>query len=79
MTIKDKAVAQLLKPPAIEYVRSLESLTKEHPNYVDANKVDVGNMIHGFLAGSGFHWDREIFEKEWPSILQEAIARLGSK
>jgi hypothetical protein len=74
---REKAIEHLLKPPAIEYVRSLEELTRKDPDYVNANRVDVGNIIRGFLAGSGFLWDTAIFEKEWPAILQEALARVS--
>jgi hypothetical protein len=76
---REKAVQRLLSPPAIQYVRSLEKLTKGNPDYIKSNREDVGNIIHGFLVGGGFHWHRDIFEKEWPEILQEALARLASK
>lgn len=79
MNTKDRAVEQLLKPPALHYVRSLEEQSRTNPDYLNANKEDVGNIIRGFLAGGGFHWDREIFDKEWPEILQEALARLSTQ
>lgn len=79
VNIKEKAVEYLLKSPAIQYVRSIEKLTQADPDYVNSNREDVGNIVGGFLAGGGFHWDAEIFEKEWPDILQEAMARLGGK
>ena len=77
MTVKEKAVQHLLKPPAVEYVRLLEAATQKDPEYVNNNRVDVGNIIHGFLAGAGFHWDQEIYDKEWPEILQDALAQLS--
>ena len=76
---REKAVQRLLSPPAIDYVRSLQKLTKNDPEYIRSNREDVSNIIHGFLVGGGFHWHRDIFEKEWPDILQEALARLTSK
>ena len=79
LTAKEKAIEHLLKPPAVQYVRSLKALAKKDPNYVKSHREDVGNIIHGFLSGAGFHWAQEIFEKEWPDILQEALARLGRK
>ena len=79
MNTKERAVEHLLKSPAIEYVRSLQKLTAANPEYVNSNREDVGNIIHGFLVGGGFHWDREIFEKEWPEILDEALTRLTRK
>ncbi len=79
MNAKEKAVEHLLKPPAIQYVRSLGKLTQSDPDYVNANREDVGNIIRGFLAGGGFHWDEAIFEKEWPEILEQALSRLATK
>ena len=79
MNTKEKAIEHLLKPPAIQYVRTLKKLTQKDPDYVNSNRVDVGNIIHGFLTGAGFLWHEDIFEKEWPDILREALARLGNK
>ncbi len=79
MDAKEKAIEYLLKPPAIQYIRALEALTKKDPDYVNSNREDIGNIIRGFLGGAGFHWHPEIFEKEWPDILQKALARLASK
>ena len=79
MNTREKAVEHLLKSPAIQYVRKLEALTQSNPDYINSNKEDVGNIVRGFLAGGGFHWDGEIFEKEWPDILQEAMARTAGK
>jgi len=76
---KEKAVEHLLKPPAVQYVQKLKELTRTNPDYVNSNREDVGNIILGFLAGAGFLWHEDIFEKEWPEILQEALARLGTK
>ena len=78
MNTKEKAIEYLLKPPAVQYVRSLNELIRKDPGYVDSNRVDVGNIIHGFLVGAGFLWHAEIFEKEWPDILQQALERLAS-
>jgi hypothetical protein len=79
MNTKERAIEHLLKPPALQYVRTLKELTKKDPDYVNSNRADVGNIIHGFLAGAGFLWAGEIFEKEWPDILQQALDRLTSK
>jgi hypothetical protein len=79
MNAKEKAVEHLLKPPAIQYVRTLKKLIQKDPDYVNSNRVDIANIIRGFLAGGGFLWHEDIFEKEWPDILREALARLASK
>jgi len=76
---KARAIDLLLKPPALDYLRTLRSLTEKDPDYLTSNHVDIGNIIHGFLHGSGLLWDAEIFEKEWLGILQEALDRLASK
>jgi len=78
-TAKEIAVDRLLKPPAVDYLRTLKTLTTNDPNYVAANRVDIGNILHGFLAGEGIHWAQEIFEREWPEILNEAITQLSEK
>ena len=76
---KEKAVEHLLNPPALQYIRSLKALTKKDPDYVNSNREDVGNIIRGFLSGAGFHWHPEIFDKEWPDILETALTRLAGK
>ncbi|HEY6953472.1 MAG TPA: hypothetical protein VI758_13785 [Bacteroidota bacterium] len=78
MDTKEKAIELLLKPPAVQYIRSINKRIQENPDYVNVNRVDVGNIIHGFLVGGGILWHVEIFEKEWPEILKEALARLSS-
>jgi hypothetical protein len=76
---REKAVASLLQPPAVLYLRSLKAKCDQDPRYLRTNREDIGHIIYGFLIGSGFHWAHSIFEKEWPEILQEALARLGRK
>lgn len=76
---KEKAVASLLQPPAVLYLRSVKARCDKDPGYIQANREDIGHIIHGFLLGSGFHWAQAIFEKEWPEILQEALVQLGRK
>jgi hypothetical protein len=52
----------------------------EHePEYLGTHRDDVGNVIIGFLAGSGLQWHREIFDREWESILRDALRRLPEK
>lgn len=78
-TPKEKAVRFLLKPPASRYVRRVSAFLEQDPDYINAHREDVGNIIIGFLAGSGLQWHRDIFEREWPAILREALARLSAK
>jgi hypothetical protein len=77
-TTRQQAVLSLLKPPAVRYIRKLNKSLKEDPNYLTVHREDVGNIIIGFLAGSGFQWHRNIFEREWPEILQAALNKLPS-
>ena len=76
-TARQKAALSLLKPPAVRYVRSLKKSLEQDPGYLEAHRQDIGNIIIGFLAGSGFQWHRNIFEREWQEILQEALTRLA--
>lgn len=69
----------LLKPPALPYLRELKKSLKRDPHYLETHHDDVGNIIIGFLAGSGFHWHRDIFDREWDEILKQALAHLGNK
>jgi len=77
-TTRQQAVLSLLKPPAVRYLRKLNKSLEEDPNYLTAHREDIGNIIIGFLAGSGFQWHRNIFEREWSDILQAALNRLSS-
>jgi hypothetical protein len=76
---KENAVLSLLKPPAVRYVRRVQDSIDRDPYYLESHHDDVGNIIIGFLAGSGFHWHRNIFDREWPEILKQALARLNKK
>ena len=78
-TPKQEAVLSLLKPPAVTYLRKLKRDLDSDPGYLDVHRKDVGNIIIGFLSGSGFQWHREIFEREWPGILDDALTRLSAK
>ncbi len=75
-TNRQKAVRTLLKPPAVRYLRKLKKSIKLEPDYLTLHQADVGNIVIGFLAGSGFQWHRKIFEREWPAILREALDQL---
>ena len=76
---RQKAILSLLQPPALRYVRRLKKSLERDPGYLKAHREDVGNIIIGFLAGSGFQWHRKIFERDWPEILQQALTRLSSE
>jgi hypothetical protein len=76
---KQEAVLSLLKPPAVVYLRKLKADLDRDPGYLEAHKKDVANIIIGFLAGSGFQWHRDIFDREWRGILEDALARLSAK
>ena len=78
-TARQKAILSLLQPPAVRYTRRLKKTLERDPGYLKAHREDVGNIVIGFLAGSGFQWHREIFERDWPGILEEALDRLPTK
>jgi hypothetical protein len=78
-TVREQAILVLVKPPALQYLRTLKESLARDPHYLETHHDDVGNIIIGFLAGSGFHWHRDIFDREWAEILDQALARLGNK
>ncbi|MGA3246383.1 MAG: hypothetical protein ABSE41_17320 [Bacteroidota bacterium] len=78
-TVREQAILVLLKPPALKYLRELKELVKRDPRYLESHHDDVGNIIIGFLAGSGFHWHRDIFDREWAEILAHALTRLDNQ
>ncbi len=78
-TAKEKAILSLLKPPAVRYVRRLKESIDRDPHYLESHYKDVGNIIIGFLAGSGFQWHRAIFDREWSEILRQALSRLDKQ
>jgi len=78
-TAREKAILFLLKPPASRYVHNLKETLDRDPDYLTTNREDVANIIIGFLAGSGLQWHREIFEREWPAILRDALARHSAR
>lgn len=78
-SIRYKAAEALLKPPALRYIRSLQRNLDRNPQYLELHKEDIGNILIGFLSGLGFHWTREIFDREWPGILQESLRILSRK
>lgn len=78
-TAREKAILFLLKPPASRYVRKLKETLDRDPDYLTTHREDVANIIIGFLAGSGLQWHREIFDREWPGILRDALARPSAR
>ncbi len=76
---REKAVQFLLKPPAVRYLRKLKESLEREPDYLRTHHEDVGNVVIGFLAGSGLQWHRAIFEREWDAILRDALRRLPEK
>ncbi|HTY38234.1 MAG TPA: hypothetical protein VMH23_14045 [Bacteroidota bacterium] len=76
-TVREQAILLLLKPPALRYLQQLKTLIDRDPAYLESHHDDVGNIIIGFLSGSGFHWHRDIFDREWPEIVRLALTRLG--
>jgi hypothetical protein len=76
MTIKQRAVSYLLQPPAVDYLHALQGKIKADSAYLSSNHEDIANILEGFLSGGGFHWSQDIFEREWPGILEEALHKL---
>lgn len=72
----ERAVSALLRPPAVSYLRDLQRTIEEDPNFLTFHDRSVSLKIQNLLSKQGIFWDDEIFEKQFPRIVTEAIARL---
>jgi hypothetical protein len=71
----ENAVAALLKPPALLYIRGLRRTINQDPGDLAFHEQSVGLKIQSFLSKEGIFWDQEIFEKQFLDIVLEAIKR----
>ncbi len=74
-----KAVAVLLKEPAVTYLRELRRTIDRDPHYLAYFKQSVGIRIQTLLAHEGIYWDDEVFDKVFLKLVTEAIERLRER
>ncbi len=75
---KSEMVIQLLRPPAISYIRELSNIVREDPEYLTYHSASVTLRVKSLLSlqDAGENWgssDRQVM-----SIVREAIVQLRS-
>jgi hypothetical protein len=74
----ERAVAALLKQPALSYIRDLRRTMDEDPNFLTFHDRSVSLKIQNFLSKQGIFWDDEVFEKQFMKVVIEAVSRIRS-
>ncbi|GJQ20402.1 MAG: hypothetical protein HBSIN02_07570 [Bacteroidia bacterium] len=75
----EAAVESLLRPPSIDYLRTLKDELLLDPQYLFFHEQSVGLKIQSILALSGIRWDDQTMQFYWPRVLRVAFERLESK
>lgn len=71
-----KAVDALLKPPALEYSRSLLTEMDANPGYLESHGEEIVLMVERFLSAAGIYWDLIIIRKNLKLLVREIIVTL---
>ena len=74
----DKVVMALLRQPALGYIRELRHSLDRDPEHLTFHASSVGLKIRRYLSEGGVHWDDDIFEREWQSVVKKAIVYLST-
>jgi hypothetical protein len=74
----ERAVAALLKPPAISYIRDLSQSIEQDPGFLAFHDRSVSLRIQTLLSKQGIFWDDEIFEQQFLKVVMGAVTRLRS-
>ena len=72
----ERAVTALLKQPALSYIRDLQQTIDLDPNFLAFHDRSVSLKIQNFLSRQGIFWDTEVFENQFPKLVNEAVARV---
>lgn len=73
-----KAVDALLKPPALEYSRSLRIEMDANPEYLESHGEEIVLMVERFLNAAGIYWDVIIIKRNLKFLVREIIVTLRS-
>jgi len=74
----ENAVSALLKPPALPYLRELRRTIDQDPIYLAFHDKSVGLRVQSLLDKQGIVWNDDTFERQFMSVVTEAITRLRS-
>lgn len=72
----ERAVNALLKQPALSYIRDLQQTMEQDPNFLAFHDRSVSVRIQSLLSRQGIFWDTEIFEDQFPKLIDEAVRRV---
>ena len=72
----EKAVIALLKAPALSYTRELRQAIDKDPNFLAFHDQSIGLIVQNLLSKQGIFWDQEVFEKEYMTVVNEAVIRV---
>lgn len=72
----ERAINVLFTPQAISFLRQLRASTEDDPQFVDENEHSLRPQVQQILNQGGIIWDQQILDREWKTIVMEAIVRL---
>ena len=72
----ERAMKALLKQPALSYIQDLRQTIDQDPNFLAFHEQSVGLKIQNLLCKQGIFWDIDVFEKQFLSLVSEAVARV---
>ncbi len=72
----ERAVAALLKPQAISYIRDLSETINKDPSFLTFHDRSVSLKIQSLLSRQGIFWDEEVFERRFLRVVMGAVTQL---
>ncbi len=72
------AVSALLTPQSLPYLRELRRTIDQDPIYLAFHDKSVGLRVQNLLNKEGIVWNDDTFDKQFMSVVTEAIERLRS-
>jgi hypothetical protein len=72
----ERAISALLKQPALSYMRDLRDTMDQDPNFLTFHDRSVSLKVQSLLSRQGIFWDTDVFERQFPKVVIEAVARL---
>ncbi len=72
----ESAVSALLNPPALSYLRDLRRTIDEDPIFLVFHEKSVSLRLQNLLSRQGIVWSDERFDRQFLSLVMEAVSRL---
>ncbi len=74
----EQAVSALLKPPALSYLRDLRRTIDQDPIFLVFHEKSVSLRLQNLLSRQGIVWNDDRFDRQFLSLVMEAVSRLRS-